>query len=67
MLAKVSGIALVVVSDVALMVALAADPLGLGAPHSTIGYKQISLAVAAIVIQLAGLVLSQVEWKRRYE
>ncbi len=65
MIQRVTGMALVVFSDVMLIIALTADRLGLGlAPH-VMGYKQISLAVAAIVVQLIGLVLSQVEPKAR--
>ena len=63
MVRRMTGLALVLFSDVVLVIALAADQLGLGAPGSTTGYKQISLAVAAIVVQLVGLVLSQVETK----
>ncbi len=63
MIRRMTGLALVVFSDVMLIIALTADELGIGAPGSTIGYKQISLAVAAIVVQLVGLVLSEVESK----
>jgi hypothetical protein len=64
MIRRMSGMALVVLSDVMLIVALTADSLGLGVNQpAIIGYKQVSLAVAAIVVQLAGLVLSQVEIK----
>ncbi len=63
MIRRMTGMALVVFSDVMLIIALTADEIGLGAPGTTIGYKQIALAVAAIVVQLVGLVLSQVEIK----
>ncbi len=65
MIRRTAGIALIVLGDVALIVALAADELGLGAAPQTTGYKQIALAVAAVIIQLLGIVLSQVEPKSR--
>ncbi len=61
MIRKMTGIVLIVLGDMALIVALAADALHLGADPTAIGYKQISLAVAAIVVQLAGILLSQLE------
>ncbi len=63
MIRRIIGIALIVLGDVALIVALAADSLGLGMAPEVIGWKQISLTVAAIVIQLVGIVLSQVDSK----
>lgn len=65
MIRRMSGIALIILGDMALIIALAADDLGLGTPGSTTGYKQISLAVAAIVIQLIGIVMSQVETRTK--
>ncbi len=63
MFRKMIGIALIVLGDVALIVALAADAIGLGAAPEVIGWKQISLVIAAIFVQLVGLVLSQVDSK----
>ncbi len=65
MIRKVTGIVLIILADMALVIALAADPLHLGTHPQSIGYKQISLAVLSIVIQLFGIVLSQVEVKSR--
>ncbi len=65
MVRRMIGLAIVVMSDVMLIVALTADPLGLGAESSTIGYKQIALAVSAIFVQMGGLILSQVEAKAK--
>ena len=65
MVKRMTGLALVVMSDVMLVIAMTADPLGLGLEPHVIGYKQIALAVAAIVVQLAGLVLSQMEAKTK--
>ena len=61
MIRRMTGIALIVLGDVFLIVCLTADPLGLGAAPQAIGYKQISGAIASIIVQLAGIVLSQVE------
>ncbi len=63
MIMRMAGLALIVLGDVLLIIALTADPLGLGWYPTAIGWVQISAAVAAIVIQLAGMVLSQVESK----
>ena len=60
---KMIGFGLVVVSDVALIVALTADYIGLGGAPQAIGWKQTVLAVAAIIVQVIGLVISQLETK----
>lgn len=60
---RVIGIALIVLSDIALIVSLAADQLGLGTAPGILGYKQIIGAVVALVIQVVGIVLSQMPSK----
>lgn len=65
MIVKLTGICLIMFGDVVLFIALMADYLGLGAAPEGVGYKQISLAVVAVVIQLVGIVLSQVEFKKK--
>ena len=60
---KMIGIALIALGDVVLIVALAADSLGLGMAPGTIGYKQITMAVVGIIIQVAGIILSQAKAK----
>ena len=65
MIKRMIGIALIVLGDVGLIVGLTADELGLGAVPQAIGYKQISLVVAAIVVQLVGILVSQMESKAR--
>ncbi len=63
MVGKLVGIALIIFGDVMLFVALMADYLGLGMVPEAVGYKQILLAVGAVVVQLIGIVMSQVDWK----
>ncbi len=63
MMSRMIGIALIVVGDVAIIVSLAADPMGLGAEAPIIGPLQVAGAIGGAVIQLVGIVLSQVESK----
>ncbi len=61
MLWRIIGLSLIVLGDVVIIVCLAADPLGLGAEAPIIGPLQIGGAVGGIVIQLVGVIFSQVE------
>lgn len=63
MMRRMIGIALIVVGDIVLIVSLAADGLGIGTEAPIIGPLQIAGAIGGIVIQLVGIVLSQVESK----
>jgi hypothetical protein len=65
MIRKLTGICMIMFGDVVLFIALMADYLGLGAAPQAVGYKQISLAVVAVIIQLVGIVLSQMEVKKK--
>ncbi len=60
---RLTGIALIVLGDIVLIVCLAADPMGLGTEVPIIGPLQIAGAIGGIIIQLVGIVLSQVESK----
>ena len=62
MLRKTIGVALIVLGDVLLIVCLTADPLGLG-EGKAIGYKQIIGTIGSIIVQMVGIVLSQMESK----
>ncbi len=62
MMKKIVGIGLILLGDLLLIVALAADELGIG-NVAGIGWKQVSGVAAGIVLQLVGIVLSQLKSK----
>lgn len=65
MMRRMIGIALIVLGDIVLIICLAADGLGIGTEAPIIRQLQIAGAVGGIVIQLVGIVLSQVETRAK--
>ena len=61
MVRRMSGIALILLGTMVIIVCLAADDLGLGAAPEATGYKQVLGVAGGFLIQLVGIVLSQVE------
>ncbi|HTP00410.1 MAG TPA: hypothetical protein VMJ64_03485 [Anaerolineales bacterium] len=66
MISKVLGFSLIVVGDMVLVISLAADAMGLGTAPGATGYRQIVGACLGILIQLVGLVVMQLESKKKF-
>jgi hypothetical protein len=51
------GALVIAVGVLAILVAVLADPLGIGGKEDTFGWKQITLLVVGVVVALGGLVV----------
>ncbi|HEU5328046.1 MAG: hypothetical protein ACTHMA_11210 [Thermomicrobiales bacterium] len=54
---RLLAIAFIVVGALLALVSAFADQIGLGAPHSTFGWKQLLGVVLGIIILVAGIIL----------